>query len=56
MLLMEAAADPSAAAMDVALTAPAAPTTPMTSTATTAAIAKPKAKVKKELTTAEREV
>jgi hypothetical protein len=53
---MESAADPSADAMDVALTAPAAPTAPMTSTATTTAIAKPKAKVKKELTTAEREV
>jgi hypothetical protein len=53
---MEAAADSSTDAMGVALTAPAAPTAPMTSTATTAAIAKPKAKVKKELTTAEREV
>jgi hypothetical protein len=50
---MEAAADPSVDAIDVALTMPTAPTA---STAATAAIGKPKAKVKKEHTTAEREV
>jgi hypothetical protein len=46
---MEAAtvADPSADTIDVALTVPTAPTS---STATTMAISKPKAKVKKELT------
>jgi hypothetical protein len=53
MLSIEAAADPSANTINVALTAP---TTPTSSTATTMAISKPKAKVKKELTMVEREV
>jgi hypothetical protein len=53
MLLMEAAADPSVDTINVALTVP---TTPTSSTANSAAISKPKAKVKKELTMVEREV
>jgi hypothetical protein len=43
-------------AMDVVVTAPPAPTASMANTTTTTTIAKPKAKVKKELTTTEREV
>jgi HD-GYP domain-containing protein (c-di-GMP phosphodiesterase class II) len=50
------AADPSVDAMDVAVTAPAASTASTASTTTTAGITKAKAKVKKELTMAEREV
>jgi hypothetical protein len=51
-----AAVDPSIDAMDVAITAPAVPTAPTAGTTTTEAIAKPKAKVKKELATTVREV
>jgi hypothetical protein len=51
-----AAADQSADTMDVALTIPAGPAASTASTYTTAAIAKAKGKVKKELTTVEREV
>jgi hypothetical protein len=50
---MEATANPSVDAIDVALTTPTAPTA---STTATVAIGKPKAKVKKEHTMAEREV
>jgi hypothetical protein len=54
LLPMEAVtADQNADAIDVALTAR---TAPMASTATTVDIAKPKAKVKKGLTTTERDV
>jgi hypothetical protein len=51
-------ADPSIDAVDVAIIGTIADTTPMASMTTTAAITnpKPKAKVKKEVTTAEREV
>jgi hypothetical protein len=51
-----AAADPSINATDVAFTATVVATAPMTSTATTADIAKPKVKVKKNVTAAGREV
>jgi hypothetical protein len=52
LLPMEDTAD----AMDVVVTAPPAPTASTANTSTTTTIAKPKAKVKKELTTTEREV
>jgi hypothetical protein len=51
-----AAADPSIDATDVAFTANIVATAPMSSTTTTANITKPKVKVKKEVTAAERGV